>query len=94
MAARYATAQLQARLSGQLGVDLLTIQSSSSNGGSALLIGKYLSRRALLTYEQTLAEKAAFLVSLEYFLSHHLKLGTFVGHHDQSGVELQWEKDY
>jgi autotransporter translocation and assembly factor TamB len=57
-------------------------------------VGKYLSSRALLKYEQSLAERSSFLLNLEYFLSRHLKLETLLGQQTPSGVEFTWTDDY
>lgn len=94
-AASYGTAQLEARLSRQLGVDMVTIRrGQSGNGASALVLGKYLSRRALLRYEQSLETTALFFVNLEYFLNRHLKIETMIGSRNQSGIEFNWTTEY
>ena len=95
VAASYGTAQLEARLSRQLGVDMVTIRPGGSrNGATSLIVGKYLSRRVLLRHEQALEGSAAFFVNLEYFLNRHMKIDTMVGSHSQSGIELNWATEY
>lgn len=92
LAASYGTAQLEARLSHQLGVDMVTVKRG--NDGNALIIGKYLSRRALLRYEQTLENDLQLYLNLEYFLGRSLKLETLIGSNNQSGIGLSWEREY
>jgi autotransporter translocation and assembly factor TamB len=95
MAAAFGAAQLETRLSQQLGVDLVTIgRSSGQEGGTSLVIGKYLSPKVLLKYEQALEERARFFVNLEYFLSRHFKIETLIGHQSQSAVEFNWTREY
>jgi hypothetical protein len=91
----FGTAQLEARLSQQLGVDMVTIrESQGQDKSSSLVIGKYISRKALLTYEQTLGELSAFFINLEYYISRHFKLETLISRQDQSGIEFNWSYDY
>jgi len=92
MAAAYGSAQLEARLSRQLGVDFLQFRQGSN--GQALVIGKYISRRALLRYEQSLEDRALMFLNLEYFLSRHLKIETLLGPREQSAIEVNWESEY
>ncbi len=90
----FGTTRLAGRLSRQLGVDMVQIRSRrEGQNGRALIIGKYLSRRLLVKYEQLL-EEATFLINLEYFLTRRLKVETLYGRSDQSGIELDWTKEY
>ena len=59
-----------------------------------MVIGKYISPRVLLKYEQVLEDRTRFFVNLEYFLTRHFKVETLIGHQSQSAVELNWTKDY
>ena len=86
--------QLASRLSRQMHVDLITLSRGEATGRSTLTLGKYVTRRALLKYEQSLEERAAFLVDLEYFLTRTLRLETFIGQQQQSGLEVNWTRDY
>jgi autotransporter translocation and assembly factor TamB len=91
----FGTARLEAKLSQQLGVDMFSIRKGQGQAaGSSLVIGKYLSRRALLKYEQALAELSAFFINLEYFLSRSIKLETMISRQYQSGIELNWSREY
>jgi autotransporter translocation and assembly factor TamB len=95
VASSYAIAQLQGRISQQLGVDMVTIRPSNADSRrSALVIGKYLSRRALVKYEQALESAADFFINLEYFLSSSFKLETFIGPQSQSGIEANWSRQF
>jgi translocation and assembly module TamB len=91
----FGTAQLEARLSRELGMDIVTItRSQGQSEGSSLVIGKYISRRALLKYEQVLGDMSAFFIQLEYYITRSFKLKTSVSRQEQSGVEVNWARDY
>jgi translocation and assembly module TamB len=95
VASSYAIAQLQGRISSQLGVDMLTIRQGKATGQrSALVVGKYLSRRALLKYEQALESTTDFFVNLEYFVSRTLKVETLIGSQSQSAIEINWSRRF
>jgi TamB, inner membrane protein subunit of TAM complex len=93
MAAMWGAAELQG-LSGTLGVDMLRLQPGATpSGESSVVVGKYLSERALLKYEQALDSTTGFYVALEYTLTRNLTVETQAGTW-QSGAELNWSKDY
>ncbi|MBN1825410.1 MAG: translocation/assembly module TamB [Candidatus Eisenbacteria bacterium] len=95
MAAFFGAAQIGARLSRDLGVDLVSVESGrGKNGGRSLVIGKYISRRLLLKYEQAIEGRSALYVALEYFLTGRLRVETLFGRHDQSAIGIGWGKDY
>ncbi len=95
VAASYGAAHLEARLTQELGVDMVTIQDrGGTSGGQALVIGKYLNPKVLLTYEQLLGSRANFLVNLEYFFSRHFMLSTHYGQGEPSGLEVNWASEY
>ncbi len=95
IATSFGLAQLEARLARQLGVDMVSIQKSKRDERQkSLIIGKYISRRALLKYEQVLEEQASFFVNLEYFLTRNFKIETILGKQHQSGIEADWTKEY
>jgi len=95
IAAAFGAAQLETKLSQQLGVDLVTIgRGSGEEGGTSLTIGKYLSPKVLLKYEQALKDRARFFVNLEYFLTRHFKIETLIGHQSQSAIEFNWTSEY
>lgn len=95
VATTFGMAEIESRLARQLGVDMVTIRRARNGGkGNALLIGKYITRKVLLKYEQALENRESFYVNLEYFLSRHLKVETLFGHQNQSGADLTWSADY
>ncbi|MCA9728618.1 MAG: translocation/assembly module TamB [Candidatus Eisenbacteria bacterium] len=94
IAAVFGTSQIQSELEKRLGFDLVSIrQSSGPDQGSALVLGKYLSPRILLKYEQGLDTGSSFFFNLEYLLTRSLRLETLAGE-QQSGVEVNWTRDY
>jgi len=95
VAAALGAAQLETRLARQLGVDMLTIGRGGREGGRrSLVLGKYISRRVLLKYEQALEEWGSFFINLEYFLTQRVRLETLIGSQSQSGLEVNWTTDY
>ena len=89
----FGTAQLEARLSQQLKVDLVTL-NRNAEGGDALVIGKYIHQNVLLKYEQVLDEWSSSFVNLEYYLSRHIKVETMISRHAQSAASLNWTFEY
>ena len=61
---------------------------------SSLVLGKYLSPRVLLSYEQFLDADTSFRVRLEYALSRSFQVQSTVGQGDASGIDLLWSRDY
>ena len=95
LATAFGLAQLENRVARQLGLDMVNIQRSRRDDSQqALVIGKYLSRRALLKYEQILEDQTNFFVNLEYFLTRNLKIETIIGKQYLSGIEADWSKEY
>ncbi|MFH1279037.1 MAG: translocation/assembly module TamB domain-containing protein [Candidatus Eisenbacteria bacterium] len=95
VATSFGMAEIESRLARQLGVDMVTIRRGRNGGkGNSVMIGKYITRKVLLKYEQALENRESFYVNLEYFLSRHLKVETLFGHQNQSGAELTWSADY
>ncbi|MBP7669472.1 MAG: translocation/assembly module TamB [Candidatus Eisenbacteria bacterium] len=95
VAASFAAGQLQTALSRQLGVDLLTIRRAEGEARpGSVVIGKYLSPRILLTYEQSFQGSLGFFVNLEYLFTRHLRLETLLGYESRSAVEVSWSRDY
>ncbi|NNE09532.1 MAG: translocation/assembly module TamB, partial [Gemmatimonadetes bacterium] len=90
----FGTGKLEAKLADQLGVDLVRIRSTSGDsGGTSLVLGKYVSRKVLLEYEQAI-ESSVFFISLDYILSRHFRIRTLYGQSDQSGMEVNWFNEY
>ena len=88
-----AAARLQSALSGELGLDILRHEQDQDRG-DRLVVGKYLSRRVLVKYEQLLDDIQNFFVNLEYLLTGNLKLETLVGSRKEAGILLNWTRDY
>lgn len=95
LAAASGSVALQERLARELGADVLTIAPSGDRDDTtALTLGKYLSPRVLVRYEQLLSEESAFYVHLDYTLVQGLKLHTQVSQGEASGAALRWEKSW
>lgn len=93
VAASYPLAKLEERLSRSLGVDMMSIRrAEGTDTQSTLIVGKYLTPRALLKYEQALDSATSFYINLEYMLSQHFKLQTLTGTQGTSGIEVGWSK--
>lgn len=92
--AAFGTVELETRLSQQLGVDMVQIGRGRGQAeGTSLVIGKYLSRRVLLKYEQALEDWSLFFINLEYFLSRSFKVETMLSQQSQSGLEVNWGRE-
>jgi translocation and assembly module TamB len=91
----YGAVKLQEQMSQQMGVDIITIQQSTRKPDeSALVVGKYLNSRTLLKYEQNLENTGAYLINLEYYLTKRIKFETFIDQASETGIEINWSKDY
>ena len=94
VAATYGAAELEKKMAGPLGVDMITLNPGGGpEGESSVIVGKYLSPKALLKYEQALDSAAGFFVTLQYTLTETITLETIAGTW-QSGGEISWSKDY
>lgn len=91
----FGIAKLEGPLSQMLGVDMVSFQQSTRNADqSALMVGKYLNSRTMIKYEQGLENTANFLINLEYYLTKRLKLETFIDQASETGIEINWSKEY
>ena len=91
----YGAVKLQEQMSKQTGVDIITIQQSTRKPDeSALVVGKYLNSKTLLKYEQSLENTGTYLIRLEYILTKRIRLETFVDQASETGIEINWMKDY
>jgi len=88
-----AASRLEASVASQLGVDMITVTQGRSEQES-LIVGKYITRRALLKYEQALRSTGTFFLNLEYTLTRTLKLETLYGSDSQNAIELNWGREY
>ncbi len=94
LAQTFAAAQVERAITRELGVDLVRVRQSEDSGSASLVIGKYLSPKALLKYEQEILEGQGASLTLEYQLARRLKLATFLSRYFTSGAEVQWSVDY
>jgi len=72
-------------------VDMISVRATS--GERALVIGKYLNPKTLITYEQALDTAGDSFVKIQYLLTRRIKLDYRYGQ-DQSGLDLNWSLDY
>ena len=72
----------------------LSAYNQAATEGTSLLIGKYLSPRVLLKYEQGLDQWSTFFINLEYFLNRNFKIETLLSQEGQSGLQVNWGREY
>ena len=95
LAAAYGSARLQASLARQLGVDVVSVAPREGDEETtALTVGKYLSPRVMVRYEQLLREGSAFFVHLDYAFAGAFRLHTQISQGEESGVQLKWQRDW
>jgi translocation and assembly module TamB len=95
IAAAFGMSKLEMKIARQLGVDMVSIQpGSGEDPRRALILGKYISRRVLLKYEQALEEWGSFFVNLEYFMTRRVKVETLIGRQSESAIEVNWSTEY
>jgi hypothetical protein len=95
IAAAYGAGRLQAMIADELGLDLVRIEPHTEDASATTLtVGKYLSPKVMVSYEQTLATVSTFVVHLEYLLKGGLKVHSAVSPGEESGAELLWSRDY
>ncbi len=91
----FGASKLEGEMSKRLGVDMFTFQQSTRDPNqTALTVGKYLNTRTMLKYEQGLENTANFLINLEYQLTKRFKIETFIDQSQETGLELNWSKEY
>ena len=91
----FAIPGLESALGWRLGLDLVQLrQREGDEEQLSLVVGKYLSPRVLLSYDQGLASGTDFVVNLEYWLTRHLRLETQSSRQSQSAIEMNWARDY
>jgi len=95
IALAYGATRLQEAVAKETGLDV--VQIGPSEGGAdatSLTVGKYLSPKVLVRFEQILDEESGFYVHLDYRISGPVKLHTQVSQGQASGAEIAWEKDF
>jgi autotransporter translocation and assembly factor TamB len=98
-AEEFAASQLTAPLQRELSLDVLSFQTASqeadtTQSSSSLTIGKYIGSNLLLTYQQDLTSGNNFEIVVQYWLAGGFKLETHTQRYRQSGVVLNWSRDY
>jgi translocation and assembly module TamB len=96
--ASYSATQLSNEFGSSLGIDMISFGQTESAGrrskdSSSLVIGKYLSPRVLLKYEQMYAREVSYFLRVEYIINRAFKLETSYGQL-ASGVDVLWSTDY
>jgi hypothetical protein len=87
-------ARLQQEVAGH-GIDLLTIRSGRGDDQeNALVVGKYLTPKLLVMYEQGLREKSTSYIVMEYMLHRNFRLETINGNDGRSSAGIGLQKDY
>jgi translocation and assembly module TamB len=85
---------LQDSMSDSFGVDVVQM-GSDSEGGSTLMVGKFITPDIMLNYHQSLEKSGTYFMTLEYSLNRYFKVISIYGQGDEdSGAELKWSKRY
>jgi hypothetical protein len=93
MLAVYGSVRLQDWASGQLGLDLVSIEpSEEDDSASSLVVGKYLRPDVVVRYEQVMDETSAWYVHLDYLMTSYFKLHSEI-FDGGSGLELMFSID-
>ncbi len=91
----FGASKLEGEMSKRLRVDMFAFQQSTRDPEkTALTVGKYINSRTMLKYEQGLENTANFLVNLEYQITRQFKLETFIDQDSETGLELNWSREY
>lgn len=94
MAVVFGGAGLQNKMSNTLGVDMVEM-GADSDGESTLVVGKFLTPKVLLKYNQSLEKSGTYFMTMEYRLSRYFKLLSTYGQGEEaSGLELKWSRRY
>ncbi len=94
LAVVFGGAGLQNKMSNTLGVDLVEM-GSDSEGDSTFRVGKYLTPKILLDYNQSLEKSGTYFMTLEYSINKYFKLISTYGQGEEaSGLELKWLRRY
>jgi len=88
-------ARLQQEIAGQYGIDLVSIRSGRGDSQeNALVVGKYLTPKLLVSYEQGLKEKSTSYIVMEYLLHRSVRVETLYGNDGRSSAGINLQKDY
>ncbi len=81
----------------RLGIDMIEVNSSGSNGGSGTTIkmGKYISDRVFVAIQHQIgSNEPGNEIILQYYINPDLELMLTQGNNAQSGIDIQWTHDY
>ena len=85
---------LQDSMGDSFGVDMVQM-GADSEGGSTLMVGKFITPDIMLKYHQSLEKSGTYFMTLEYSLNRYFKVISIYGQGEEaSGAELQWSKRY
>ena len=85
---------LQDSMGDSFGVDMVQM-GSDSEGGSTLMVGKFITPDIMLKYHQSLEKTGTYFMTLEYSLNRYFKVISIYGQGEEaSGAEVQWSKRY
>ena len=85
---------LQDSMGDSFGVDMVQM-GSDSEGGSTLMVGKFITPDIMLKYHQSLEKTGTYFMTLEYSLNRYFKVVSTYGQGEEaSGAELRWSKRY
>jgi hypothetical protein len=88
-------ARIQQEVAGQYGIDLVSIRSGRGDDEeNALVVGKYLTPKLLVSYEQGLKERATSYIVMEYLLGRDVRLETVYGNDGRSSAGINYQRDY
>jgi hypothetical protein len=94
LAVVFGGAGLQNQMSNTLGVDMVEM-GSGTDGDNTLMVGKFLTPKVLLKYNQSLEKSGTYFMTMEYRLSQYFKLISTYGQGEEaSGLELKWTRRY
>lgn len=94
LAVVFGTAGLQNRVSSTVGVDMVEV-GSDSQGGSTLMVGKFINPRLMLKYHYSLEKSGTYFLTMEYALNQLFKVVSTYGQGEEdSGLELKWSRRY
>jgi len=57
-------------------------------------VGRYITPEILLKYEMSLEDSQDYTVNLEYWINRRLSLQSYFSQAKESGIEVNWSKDY
>ncbi len=94
LAVVFGGAGIQNQMSNTLGVDMVEMGSDSA-GDSTIMVGKFITPKVLLKYNQSLEKSGTYFMTMEYRLSQYFKLISTYGQGEEaSGLELKWTRRY